>query len=266
MNLSGEDIIDEEIKAMQNDLDTFSFMLSEFGTPNDNDALRQKVFETKSLLADQEQSISSRLKIDVSGDDFNRHAELEDAFFEVKSNYYSLLSLLNVKQSNFPIPTSSTSSFESLPLPSQPIQQSSQPNPYDQSSISQSSNPFAQQPQFEQYSQPQIQPTYQSLNQPQYNQLSNPYEQSPYNQPSNPFEPSLYNQPINPYEQPSFNQPQYNQPTNPYEQSPYNQPSNPFATPYATNPFDQPQYQSSLPQSPPIARFDSFNHFSTEIN
>ena len=177
------DVIEEEVKGMKSDLENLNKLLQEFGSSNDTPSLRQRVFELKDLIADEEQSILSRLKVGVQPDELERHEDLEDSFFELKTQYYSVLGLFNEKHFQYPQPVSAD-------IPQEQPQ-------YEQPQYEQ---PQYQQPQYEQpqqYSQPQYQ-----YEQPQYTQ------QSQYEQPQ---------QPQYQYEQPQYQQPSYEQQ---YQQQP----------------------------------------------
>jgi len=86
------DMLEEEVFSFQNQQSLLVGHINALGSPADNPELRKQIMKMKQGLAMAESSISNRLKdMDVPDEQLERLGFLEDSFFELKANYFSLL-------------------------------------------------------------------------------------------------------------------------------------------------------------------------------
>lgn len=85
------DMLEEELISFQTQQENLYALVCAIGTADDSVAVRQAITELKKILAVAESSISNRVKGEVPEHEIERHATLEDGFFELKANYFALL-------------------------------------------------------------------------------------------------------------------------------------------------------------------------------
>ena len=85
------DMLEEELISFQKQQENLFACTTVLGGPQDSPELRGTIVELKQMLAVAESSISNRLKGEVSEYEIERHAVLEDGFFELKADYFALL-------------------------------------------------------------------------------------------------------------------------------------------------------------------------------
>lgn len=84
-------MLEEELISFQAQQEHLYGLMCAIGTADDSPALRKNIIELKQILAVAESSISNRIKGEVPEHEIERHATLEDGFFELKANYFALL-------------------------------------------------------------------------------------------------------------------------------------------------------------------------------
>src|SRR3990167_6739752 len=96
-------MLEEEMHGFTASLGILQHYAEMIGSANDGLELRNKIIETKQGLSMAESSISNRIKSEFSPEEAEKHENLQEEFFEMKTNYFSLLRFCNEAENQVPI-------------------------------------------------------------------------------------------------------------------------------------------------------------------
>lgn len=98
------DMLEEEVFSFRNQQIQLVQHIQALGSEEDGPALRKNIMTLKQGLAVAESSISNRIDMEVPEEQMDRLGNLEDAFFELKANYFSLLRQCVAAENSIRIP------------------------------------------------------------------------------------------------------------------------------------------------------------------